>query len=90
MASTMSIRITTIPEPDATVIKIDGRLKGDDIEELARVFREVGGPIALDLTDLQSVDRTFVVLLREAIAKGMELRAASPYVELLLKQGNAL
>ncbi len=86
----MSIRITTIPEPDTTVIKIDGRLKGDDIEELARVFREVVGPIALDLTDLQSVDRTFVVMLREAIAKGMELRAASPYVELLLKQGNTL
>jgi len=89
-AATMSIRITTIPEPDVTVIKIDGRLKGDDIEELARVFAQVPAPAALDLTELQSVDRSFVTLLREAIAGGMELRAASPYVELLLKQGNAL
>ena len=85
----MSIRITTIREPETTVLKIDGRLKSDDMEELVRIFREVARPVALDLTDLQSVDRTFVALLREAIAGGMELRAASPYVELLLRKGNA-
>ncbi|MCL4202504.1 MAG: hypothetical protein KJ000_08405 [Pirellulaceae bacterium] len=84
----MSIRITTIPVCGTTVIKIDGRLLLDDTEELVRTFRDVEGPAALDLTELQSVDRTCAELLRDSIAAGMELRAASPYVELLLKKGN--
>ncbi len=86
----MSIRIRTISEPGTTVIKVDGRLTVDDTEELVRIFREVAGPAALDLTELQSADRACVVLLRESIAAGMELRAASPYVELLLKKGNTV
>jgi len=84
----VSIRIRTISEPGTTVIKVDGRLTHDDAEELVRIFREVDGPAALDLTELQSVDRACVVLLRESLAAGMELRAASPYVELLLKKGD--
>lgn len=86
----MSIRITTIAEVDTTVVKIDGRLTSEDMEELARALDEVTGPIALDLSDLRSVERAFVPILQEAIAGGMELRAVSPYVELLLKQGNPL
>jgi hypothetical protein len=86
----MSIRITTIAEVDTTVVKIDGRLTSEDMEELARALDEVTGPIALDLSDLRSVERAFVPILQGAIAGGMELRAVSPYVELLLKQGNPL
>jgi hypothetical protein len=80
----MSIRITTIPEPGTTVIKIDGRLTSDDTEELLRIFGQLAGPVALDLSDLRSIDRTFVDRLREFVAGGMQLRAASPYMELLL------
>jgi hypothetical protein len=47
------------------------------------------GPVTLDLSDLQSVDRTSAALLRESIIAGTELRAASPYVELLLKEGSS-
>ena len=86
----MSVRITTISEPGTTVIKVAGWLRNADREELVRIFREVDGPVALGLVDLQSVDRTSVALLRESIAAGMQLRAASPYIELLLKEGNAL
>ncbi len=86
----MSIRITTIPDSETTVIKIDGRLTQDDTGELVRIFRTVEGRAALDLTELQSVDRTSVVLLRDSIAAGMELRAASRYLELLLKWGTTL
>lgn len=85
----MSIRITTIVEQETTVIKIDGRLTCDDAEELVRILHEVDGQAALDLTDLQTVERPCVGLLRESIDGGMELRAASPYVDLLLKKGTA-
>lgn len=86
----MSIRITVVSDPGTTVIKIAGWLKQADTEELLRVFRELDGPAALDLSDLQSVDRTSAALLREFIAAGTTLRAATPYVELLLKEGSAL
>jgi hypothetical protein len=86
---TMSIRITIRPESEVTIIKIDGWLSPDDIQELARTLEEVGTPAALDLTDLQSVDRSSVALLRQSIAAGTELRGVSPYIELLLQKGNA-
>jgi hypothetical protein len=47
--------------------------------------QELKEPAALDLTELQSVDRDCLAMLRGLINGGLELRAASPYVELLLK-----
>ncbi len=84
----MSIHIAVISEPGTTVIKIAGWLKSADLEELMRILRESDGPVTLDLSELQSVDRTSASLLRESIAAGTKLRAASPYVELLLKEGS--
>jgi len=84
----MSIRIITTSEPGRTLIRIAGQLKRADMVELMRIFQELDGPAALDLTELQSVDREAVVQLREFIDLGLELQAASPYVELLLKSGS--
>jgi len=81
----MSARITTISEPSRTLIKIDGRLTRVEAGELARLCQELKEPAALDLTELQSVDRDCLAMLRGLINGGLELRAASPYVELLLK-----
>ena len=41
-------------------------------------------PVSLDLAELQLIDRAAVMLLRELIGRGVEVRAASPYVMLLL------
>lgn len=81
----MSIRITLIREREATLVRVAGRLKVEDLNEWARTLQNVSGPIALDLSDLQSADRPSVAHIRESIASGAELRAASPYVELLLQ-----
>jgi hypothetical protein len=80
----MPIRIITIAEPGRTVVKVDGRLKRADLFELTRSFRAVSGPVALDLSELQSVDREAVGQLWEFIDSGLEVQAVSPYVELLL------
>ena len=81
----MSIRIKTTSDASGTVLKVDGRLRSEDVGELAGAYRSVQGARALDLSDLLSADREGVEILRELVTLGAEIRGASPYIELLLK-----
>ncbi len=81
----VAVRITKIDELPQTVLRVDGRLRSEDIDELTEVFRSVQGATVLDLSELQSADRQGAELLRELLALGAEVRGASPYIELLLK-----
>jgi hypothetical protein len=81
----MAVRITTTVGDDRTVLKVDGWLKADDVEELSRAYQSMPGPTVLDLSDLHSADRDGAQLLRELLAVGVELCGAAPYMELLLK-----
>jgi ABC-type transporter Mla MlaB component len=65
-------------------LKLDGALTGEEGPELRRACGGVKGRLALDLTDLRSVDRQGVGVLRELRAQGAEIVGASPYIELLL------
>jgi anti-anti-sigma regulatory factor len=85
----MSIRITTLSEQKQTVLKIDGCLESRGMDALMTIIERLERPVVLDLTDLQTVDRTVVAQFRGLIDAGLELRAASPYVELLLNPGSA-
>ena len=81
----MPIRVTTISEASGTLVKIDGWFKAEDVDDFVRMFEQLVGDAALDLRELLSADRAAVVVLRDLIMSGVELRAASPYVDLLLK-----
>lgn len=81
----MAIRVATSFEPSGTVIKIDGRIDGEDVEGLAHLLEEVKRPASIDLTDLIFADRAGTAWLRGLISGGVTLRAASPYVQLLLQ-----
>ena len=81
----MTIRITTLTETTRTVIKIDGRLKSADLEELGQLLRGVRGLMELDVSELQSIDRDAAIVLQELIEAGVELRSVSPFVELMLR-----
>jgi hypothetical protein len=81
----MPIRVTTISEASGTLVKVDGWFKAEDVEEIVRLLEQLSGDTALDLSELQSADRAAVEVLRELIASGVQLRGASPYVDLLLK-----
>lgn len=81
----MAIRITKTIDAHKTVLKVDGRLRSEDVDELTRVYRSVDGATALDLSELQMADRLGVQILRELVSLGTEVRGASPYIELLLK-----
>ena len=82
----MTICITTIAEPsgNGNIVKVVGRLQADDFAELLAAVQQFDDRVSLDLTDLQSIDRPAATLLRELIGRGVEVRAASPYVTLLL------
>ena len=81
----MAIRITKTEEADQTVLKVAGWFKAEDVEELTRVYQSVPGSAALDLSELQSADQEGIETLRELLSLGAEVRGATRYVELLLK-----
>ena len=58
----------------------------EDTGMLTNEFQAVDGPVALDLSDLQSAALDGVATLLEIASLGEELRGASSYIELLLKR----
>ena len=81
----MTIRVSTNSEAGVTFVKVDGWFKAEDVEEFVRLLNQMNSQPALDLSELQSADRSAVEVLRELIASGVSLRRVSPYIELLLK-----
>lgn len=81
----MPIHVRTTAEDSRTVLKVDGRLRREDVDELVRAFRSAQGSVALDLTELQSADHAGVETLRQLMARDVEVRGISPYIALLLK-----
>jgi hypothetical protein len=81
----MPIRVTTIAQASGTFVKVAGWFKAEDVEEFVHLLEQLDGDTVLELSELQSADRAGVEVLRELIASGVQLRGASPYVDLLLK-----
>jgi anti-anti-sigma regulatory factor len=84
----MAIRITATGDGEAQVLKVDGQLSADSGAELVRACEAVTGRLVLDLSDLRFADRRGVGMLRELRARGAVLQGLSPYLELLLGEGN--
>ena len=82
----MSVRITRAADSETTVLHVAGRLTSEDIGILTEEFQDIDGPVALELSGLQSADPDGVATLLEIASLGAELRGASPYIELLLKK----
>ncbi len=78
------IHITDTTELDRTIWRVDGRLTADDVSVLDRRCGEVGKPHVLDLTGLQSADSVGSEELRRLASDGVEIRGASPYIQLLI------
>ena len=81
----MTIHVSEAKHPGGTLLKVDGHLKFGDIVELTKACRSADDLNVLDLSDLQSADKAGLEILRELASLGVQLRNASPYIELLLK-----
>ena len=82
--SDMGLYIAQTTDGSTTIIKVDGRLEGEGVEELNRVCRDLVPPFVLELTHLQQADTAGLQLINTLADAGVDLRGVSPYIALLL------
>jgi hypothetical protein len=68
------------------VIKLEGKLLSDWIDEVRRLFLDVDGclSLGLDLSALTFVDRDGTELLLQLLRQGVRIESCSPFVAELL------
>jgi hypothetical protein len=75
----MTCRIDRVAIDGGVVLHVSGRLTGDDLEVLRRSLAE-GRVAAIDLAEIELVDRETVTLLAHEEVNGVELRNSPGYV----------
>jgi hypothetical protein len=77
--ATMTCRIDRLLIEQGVVLRISGRITGDDLDVL-RTALEEGRVVALDLTEVELADRDAVTLLLRSERNGIELRHCPAYI----------
>ena len=80
----MALRITRFDEEEGTVLQIDGRLEAETLGELERAREGAGAALVLDLRGVLWLDEQARKALRRLVDDGARVRAASPFIALLL------
>lgn len=64
------------------VLRISGRLDGEDLDELKELIQSEGSGrrVVLDLRELALVDQEAVRFLEQCDSKGIELQNCAPYI----------
>ena len=75
----MTCRIDRLSIEQGLVLRISGRLTGEDLDVL-RTALEDGRVVALDLTEVELADRDAVTLLARTEVNGIELRHCPAYI----------
>ena len=76
----MTLRIETNRDGRRVTFRLIGRLRGEDLSDLERLTASAGGPVVLDLDEVNLVDVDAVHFLRDAERTGIELRNCPPFV----------
>ena len=75
----MTCRIDRLLIEQGVVLRISGRISGEDLDVL-RTALEEGRVVAIDLTEVELVDRDAVTLLARTEGNGIELRHCPAYI----------
>jgi anti-anti-sigma regulatory factor len=75
----MTCRFDRIPIGQGAVLRISGRITEKDLDVLRTALAE-DRVVALDLTEVELVDRDAVTLLERTEADGIELRHCPAYI----------
>ena len=75
----MTCRIDRLSIEQGVVLRISGRISGEDLDVL-RTALEQGCVVAIDLTEIELVDRDAVTLLARTEGNGIELRHCPAYI----------
>jgi hypothetical protein len=77
----MSYKIERIVDEEGfVVLRVSGRIHGENLDTLREVIGQEKGRMALDLTEVIVVDREAVRLLAVSEANGFELRNCPAYI----------
>lgn len=76
----MTIRFRVIEEGNVRRVRLEGRLSGEEIEELEEVVGNDPRLTYLDLAELRSVDARGLALLRRLRREGFEMREMPPHL----------
>jgi hypothetical protein len=79
------IRITIQSKQNHTVVIIDGRVTESDLKEIQRVRKALKGDVSLDLRGLDGCAPVGIRLVRAWLDAGAQLEAATPFLEMILK-----
>jgi hypothetical protein len=78
----MTCRIDRILiEQGRVILRVSGRLKGQDLDVLRAALKREEGVVALDLQEVGLADRDAVTLLALSEANGIELRNCPAYIQ---------
>jgi anti-anti-sigma regulatory factor len=67
-------------------VRIAGHLDEQHLSELRAACDASGGPLTLDLSELQSVDSAGIQWLQSCKGRGAAIVGASPYIQLLFER----
>jgi hypothetical protein len=86
----MTLRITTGSAGQRTTLRLSGRIRSTDIENIREAMKGSAERIALDLEEVTLVDLDVVRFLGVSEAEGVELVNCSPYIrDWIFRERNA-
>ena len=86
----MNIRIDIKSEGPETFACIAGRLCGASVAELTKACEQIENPFVIDLSDLLFADDAGINAIQTLAERGVQVRGASPFVQLLLDNASGL
>jgi hypothetical protein len=75
----MTCRVDRVLIEQGVVLRLSGRIAGEDLDVLRNALEE-GGVVAIDLTEVELVDRDVVKFLAQIDGTGIELRHCPAYI----------
>jgi len=75
----MTCRIDRLSTEQGVLLRVSGRIAGEDLEVLRSALEE-SGVVAVDLAEVELADRHAVELLALTEANGIELRRCPAYI----------
>jgi hypothetical protein len=75
----MTCRIDRLTAEQGVLLRVSGRITGEELNVL-RIGLEDGGVVAIELAEVELVDRDAVDLLALSEANGIELRNCPAYI----------
>ena len=82
----MTLRLTTTQDAHGSLIKADGRLDTEVLQEFLSVCEGAPGPLRLDLSELLGADTAGITSLKGLRDSGVELVHVRPFLKMLIER----